>query len=215
MEKPLRVGLFILAACFSIFVGSTVGVAIQAARVTAAPPSYISLAKLVAGGRMVMGSESKAQLDPASLEGYFQEAVVALEGKEIGRRAADRVRALNPDLRQVEVIVKASRNPGSSIINVRAFGAERKYTRIFLDAVVDEFMVSRQDATSSKAKVPTFTVMERASPSVENLPDWIVPIFIGVVAGGLGGLLVALFIGALVRPRNRAASPPELPRMSA
>ena len=57
--------------------------------------------------------------------------------------------------------------------------------------------------------------MERASPSVEDLPDWIVPIFIGVVVGGLGGLLVALFMGAWVRPRNRAASPPELPRMGA
>ena len=125
------------------------------------------------------------------------------------------MRALNPELHPIEVNVKASRNPGSSIINIRAFGAEPKQTRIFLDAVVDEFMVSRQDAAGQQAKVPAFTVMERASPPVENLPDWIVPIFIGVVVGGLGGLLVALFIGALVRPRNRAASPPELPRMGA
>ena len=215
MEKPLRVGLFILAACFSMFIGASVGVAIQAARVTAAPQSFISLAKLVAGGQMVVGNESKAQLDPASLESYFQEALVALEGEEIGKRAADRVRAIHPELHQIDLKVKASRNPGSAIIKFRAFGAERNHTRIFLDAVVDEFMVSRQDAASSQAKLPAFKVMERASPPVEDLPDWIVPIFVGVVVGGLGGLFVALFIGAWVRPRNRAASPPELPRVEA
>ncbi len=55
---------------------------------------------------------------------------------------------------------------GSAIINIRAFGAEPKQPRIFLDAVVDEFMVSRQDAAGSQAKLPAFTVMERASPSV-------------------------------------------------
>lgn len=157
MEKPLRVGLFILGAFFLMFVGSTVGVAIQAARVTATPQSFISLAKLVAGGRLVMASVSKAQLDPASLESYFQEALVALEGEEIGRRAADRVRALHPELHPIDVKVKASRNPGSAIINVRAFGAEPKQTRIFLDAVVDEFMVSRQDAAGQQAKLPALT----------------------------------------------------------
>ena len=125
------------------------------------------------------------------------------------------MRSFRPELHQIDVKVKASRNPGSAIINIRAFGAEPKQPRIFLDAVVDEFMVSRQDAAGSQAKLPTFTVMERASPSVEDLPDWIVPIFIGVVVGGLGGLLVALFIGAWVRPRNRAASPPELPSVKA
>ena len=82
MEKPLRVGLFILGAFFSMFVGSTVGVAIQAARVTSTPQSFISLAKLVAGGQMTVGSESKTKLDSASLENYFQEALIALEGKK-------------------------------------------------------------------------------------------------------------------------------------
>ena len=121
------------------------------------------------------------------------------------------MQALHPELHPIDVKVKASRNPGSAIINIRAFGAERNHTRIFLDAVVDEFMVSRQDAASSQAKLPAFTVMERASPPVEDLPDWVLSILVGVVVGGLGGLLVALFIGALVRPRNRSASPPELP----
>jgi len=122
--------------------GATVGILFQARRITANPQEFRSLAKLVAGGQT---------LSDGSAIGYEQHAdfygtiIETLESAEMKRRALERVRALNPDLEEADVDIRVAQTKGSAIFDIVASGRDPKYTRIFLDALLDEFIAFRQN----------------------------------------------------------------------
>lgn len=121
---------------------ASIGVCVQALRITGQPTEFRSVAKLVAGGRMaVQGSEISWN---EQLIDFYGTIIETVESAEMKRRALDRVRALNPDLRDSEVEILVAQAKGSAIFNVIATGANPRYTQIFLDALLDEFVAFRQ-----------------------------------------------------------------------
>ncbi len=132
-----------LCVCWIILVGAVGGVTMQSVRITGKPQTYISLAKLVAGGRMTGGSLGGGPAYQEYLTDFYGTIIEVIESAEMRRRALDRVRALHPSVKEAEVEIQVSRNEGSAIFNIRAFGREPKYTRLFLDALLDEFIAFR------------------------------------------------------------------------
>lgn len=121
--------------------GASVGICYQALRITSKPQEFRSLAKLVAGGTLVLND------GPNWIEqrqDFYGTIIETLESAEMNRRALERVRALNPDIREVDVEIRVVQTKGSAIFNVLATGQEPKYTRVFLDALLDEFIAFRQ-----------------------------------------------------------------------
>jgi hypothetical protein len=121
--------------------GASVGVCFQALRITGRPQEFRSLAKVVAGGQMVSNDSINWREQQADFYGTIIET---LESAEMQRRALERVRALNPDLRDADVEIRVAQTKGSAIFNILATGSEPKYTKIFLDALLDEFIAFRQ-----------------------------------------------------------------------
>ena len=122
---------------------AAIGVCFKTLLVTGKPQQFVSLAKLVAGGRMV----SSTQGAPGYVEyltDFYGTIIETLHSAEMHRHALERVRALNPDLREAEVDVHVTQNKGSAIFNVAAIGTDRKFTQIFLDALLDEFKAFRE-----------------------------------------------------------------------
>ena len=120
---------------------ASIGVCVQALRITGQPTEFFSLAKLVAGGQMaVQGSEVQWR---EQLIDFYGTIIETVESAEMKRRALDRVRALHPDLRDSEVEIRVAQTKGSAIFNVFATGSNPKYTQIFLDALLDEFIAFR------------------------------------------------------------------------
>lgn len=209
MKSQTLFVLLFLGVCVSVILGVSAGVSIQAFRITSKPQSFISLAKLVAGVRMEISSaDTSDSEDPGAV---YSEVLKTLESEEISRRALDRVRALHPEVKESEVEIRASQNRGSAIFNIRAFGTEPKYTRLFLDALLDEFINFRNADPGLRDKKPTIHIMERASSAVEDLQDWALPIAVGVVVGGLVGLLTGLIIATLIYAATRSSGPPPIP----
>lgn len=134
-----------LFVCWLPVAGVVLGVAVQAMRITGKPQQYISLAKLVAGGRLVHPGAAGATgfQYKEYLADFYGTIIETLESSEMRRRALDRVRALHPELKECDIYIEASQNKGSAIFSVRAFGSEPKYTRIILDALLDEFIAFR------------------------------------------------------------------------
>lgn len=121
---------------------ASIGVCVQALRITGKPRQYISLAKLVASTRVV--SNTSAIGIEEHQQDFYGTIIETLEGAEMRRRALDRVRALHPEMKETEVEIQVSQLRGSAIFNVRAFGEEPKYTRTFLDSLLDEFIAFRE-----------------------------------------------------------------------
>ncbi len=135
------------------------------------PPKYISLAKLVVGGRMVGNSSPSGPAYVDYLQDFYGTIIETIESSEMRRRALDRVRALHPDMKESDVEIQVSQNKGSAIFNVRAFGSEPKYTRVFLDALLDEFLAFRIQIREQQKNKALTTLAEDVVRREKNLQE--------------------------------------------
>jgi succinoglycan biosynthesis transport protein ExoP len=121
---------------------ASIGVCVQALRITGRPQEFRSLAKLVAGGQLSI-NESVTWREQQ--ENFYGTIIETIESAEMKHRALERVRALNPDVKDSDVEIRVAQTKGSAIFNILATGSEPKYTKIFLDALLDEFIGFRQN----------------------------------------------------------------------
>ncbi len=150
---------------------SAIGVCAMALKYAGKPQSFSSLAKLVAGGRVV-GAQQGAGAYLEYLTDFYGTIIETLESSEMRRRALERVSALNPDLKESDVEIRVLQNRGSAIFNVAAVGSDQKYTRVYLDALLDEFMLFREqerDLKKNKALVALNQAVKERSAEVEDL----------------------------------------------
>lgn len=136
-----RILLRIIITLVFALAAAGLGVTLQAHRISSRPQEFRSLAKLVAGGQIV-SNENIAWREQQ--EDFYGTIIETIESAEMKRRALERVRALNPNLKDCDVDIRVARTKGSAIFNILATGPEPKYTRIFLDALLDEFIAFRQ-----------------------------------------------------------------------
>lgn len=120
---------------------ASIGVCVAALIIMSQPITYQSIAKLVAGGRMVAQGELNWQETMQDFYGTIKET---LESTDLKKKALDRVHALHPEMKDAEVEIAVTQTRGSAIFNVLATGSEQKYTKIFLEALIDEFVLFRQ-----------------------------------------------------------------------
>lgn len=120
---------------------ASIGICVQALLLMSKPVNYTSLAKLVAGGRMVAQGDLNWQ---ETMQDFYGTIIETLESADLKKRALTRVQALHPELKDAEVEIKVSQTRGSAIFNVFAIGAEQKYTEVFLESLLDEFVAFRQ-----------------------------------------------------------------------
>jgi polysaccharide biosynthesis transport protein len=146
---------------------ASIGICFQALRITGKPQTFVSLAKLVAGGRM-SATQGPAQY-VEYLADFYGTIIETLESAEMRRRALERVRALNPDLKEAEVEIRVTQNKGSAIFNVAAAGAEPRFTRIFLDSLLDEFKSLREQ---SREQMKNKALVSMADDVARKEQEW-------------------------------------------
>lgn len=138
MSRP-RLFLRIIIILGFVLVGASIGVYFQALRITEKPQEFRSQARL-----MVEGAASRKDTAREELNDLYGTIMEIAESSDMSRRALERVRALHPELEESDVQIRTARSKESGIINILAVGGEPRYTRIFLDALLDEFLAFRQ-----------------------------------------------------------------------
>lgn len=103
-------------------------------------PLYQSEAKLVAA---ISAQAAGANWEEQQAD-FYGTIIETLESAEMKRRALERTRVLNPNLEEKNVEIHVEQSKGSSTFRVQALGESGKYAKVFLDALVDEFMAFRQ-----------------------------------------------------------------------
>jgi beta-lactamase regulating signal transducer with metallopeptidase domain len=104
-------------------------------------PVFRSIAKLVAGGPMVATGETQWK---EMFQDFYGTIIETIESAEMQRKASERVHALHPELKDHDVDIRVAQTKGSAIFNVLATGDDPKYTQIYLNALLDEFIAFRQ-----------------------------------------------------------------------
>lgn len=188
-----RIGI----ALFFAILGASTGVCVQALRITGTPQEFRSMAKIVSARGMLANQGD----DAAMLADHHGTIIETLESAEFKRRALERVRALHPGLKETDLEIGVAHTKGSVIFNILATGREAKYTRIYLDALLDEFMAFRKQSQDK----PDVAIHERASPASENVVDWTLPVFVGAIGGGLAGGLPGLLLALLLVRQPQSA----------
>jgi beta-lactamase regulating signal transducer with metallopeptidase domain len=103
-------------------------------------PVFRSIAKLVAGGQMV----AQGQLQwHEMMQDFYGTIIETIESTEMQRKARERVHSLHPALKDHEVEIRIAQTKGSAIFNILATGDDPKYTQIFLNSLLDEFIAFR------------------------------------------------------------------------
>jgi len=190
--------------CWLPFVLALVGFGFQAFLNSKQPPQYIAV------GKVVVSPSGKPF--PVDVDERKRLAAEILAGPEVRRRALERARGIHPELKEIEVAIKATTFPGNWIVKVVAVGDEPIYTRVFLDAVIDETMAVVQERRSKEPQEKPLTetvnitdesesmvVMERPTAALVDYPSVFRGALPSVVLGfGLGLLmaLVSAFIAA-------------------
>lgn len=186
--------------------GASVGVCYQSLRITGKPQEFRSIAKITSAP----GKLGNIGDEPAAIAGHNATIIEVLESAEMKRRALERVRALHPEIKETDLETRAAHTKGSFIINILVTGREPKFTRIYLDALLDEFMAWRHEMRSrfqgnSPNRDEDVAILERATPASEHVEDWVMPVTVGAIGGGLLGALVGLLIALLLVRQPRAA----------
>jgi len=126
---------------------AAIAVCFQALRITGKATEYVALGKIVAGLKVSAGKEGAGSDVVSNLmqAEFYGTQIEILEGGELRRRALERVRSLHPELKEIDVEVRVTQTKGSSILNVAAVGEEAKYTRVYLDSLLDEYIAFRKE----------------------------------------------------------------------
>lgn len=101
MSTPSR-SLRVLIILFCVVLGASAGVSVMALRITGKPQEFRSIAKLVAGGSMVQTDECFV----GPVQDFYGTIIETIESAEMKRRSYERVRALNPELKESEVQIR-------------------------------------------------------------------------------------------------------------
>ncbi len=160
---------------------ASVAVSVQASRVTARSTEYRTI------GRIVVQRDSEDLPAAASK----QTPTETLESAELKLRTWERLRALHPEFKKADVKILVTQIKGSSILNVSSTGSDPKYTRYYLEALLDEFIGLRKEMG---VPADQESIMQRPDPAIEIVPDLWGLLLIWAMVGISIGVFLMLFI---------------------
>ena len=122
---------------------AVIAVSGRAWMITKKPSEFVAIGKLVVARSPNPGPNP---LDLSKIpEAFYGTLVEILKSGELRRRTVERVREEHPELKEIDVEIHVAQTKGSGILNVGAIGAEPKFTRIYLDTLLYEFVAFRRE----------------------------------------------------------------------
>lgn len=124
---------------------SAIAICVQTLRITGKPIEFFALGKVLVGANVVNPDPNKQVVSNQMGNEVYGTQIEIIESNELRRRALERVRGMYPELKDADVEIRVTQTKGSSILNVAGVGEDGKYTRIFLGALLDEYVAFRKE----------------------------------------------------------------------
>lgn len=101
--------------------------------------SHTGPTMFIALGKIMCGPAKDMPVD------FYGTQVEILNSGELRRRALERMRGEHPELKEIDVDIKVTQTKGSAILNVTSRGEEPKFTRLFLDSLLCEYVAFHRE----------------------------------------------------------------------
>jgi polysaccharide biosynthesis transport protein len=112
---------------------------------TQKPSSYISVARMMVNGHI---SLPEGAVYSEELNNFYGTQMELMRSSEVQRRAATRVESEQPDLKAGQVNLTVAVQQGTSLFVLTAVGDDPKYTQLYLDACMDEYVRLKRELRS-------------------------------------------------------------------
>lgn len=137
--EPMKQSLFLrtlLCTCWIPILFALIAICWQALRITGQPTEYVALGKIVRGHQGPVITHEWDWLDP----NFYSTQIEIIKSSDLHLLALERVRSLHFELSEIDIKIQVNHTKGSTILNVTGTGREPKYTRFYLDALLDEYI---------------------------------------------------------------------------
>lgn len=129
---------------------------------------YVSEARMIVSGRVQIkeGTDYSEELS-----NFFGTQIALMQSALVRTRAADRIKALRPELRPIFIKFVANQLPDTSIFLLRTEGVEPEYTRAYLDACLQEYIKFRKDMRSQSRNSTLLAIEEQLVELEQQIKD--------------------------------------------
>ncbi len=120
-------------------------------------PVYVSQSEMMISGRFALPDSVYRE----ELSNFFGTQISLMRSARVQQQARERVHMLHPDIPQSWVSLSVNQRPQASIFQLRAEGGEPRFTRAFLDAVMEEYQTFRREMRSETTENTLLAVTEQ------------------------------------------------------
>ena len=156
---------WVLIICIGLAVGG------EAAYLWLAPPEYVSLGQMIVSIKLNI---QQGSLYTEELGNFLGTQAALMQGTEVLDHARDGVAAQNPGITPQPVVLNVSIQPRTTIFLLRATGQSPKYTQVFLQACMEEYIILKKEMaehTSSTTIAGLTDQMLRLEPALQKRDD--------------------------------------------
>ncbi len=139
--------------------------AVQTYRLWQAPPAYVSVGRMIVNIKLqsTVGASFAETFGPVDFLGT---QVSLMRSSTVQNRALDRVRAFKRELAPLDqpppaVNLQITISPKTTIFNLQATGPNQEFTRVFLDACMDEYINLKKEMRASTSGATLASITEQ------------------------------------------------------
>jgi len=119
---------------------------VQVIRLWQAPPAYLSLGRMIVSIKIQIPAGS---VYTEELSNFLGTQVALMRSSTVMNRAMERVRVMKPKLLPAPVDLQISVSPKTTIFNLQAIGPDPEFTRVYLDACMEEYINLKKEMRTS------------------------------------------------------------------
>jgi capsular exopolysaccharide synthesis family protein len=135
------------------------------------PPEYASIGQMIVNVKLNI---QQGSLYTEELGNFIGTQAALMQGEEVLNHAREHVAGQNPKLTPQPVLLNVSVLPKTTIFLLRATGQNPKYTQLFLQACMEEYINLKKELvehTSSTTIVELTDQMQRLEPMMQTIDD--------------------------------------------
>jgi len=141
---------------------------VQGVRYFLSEPLYVSTGRMMVAPR-IMTKESAVYTE--ELTNYFGTQVSLMQSDEIKRRAARAVEASHPDLKGNSAELAVQQEPKASIFILRVTSPDPKYSQLFADACMSEFLEFKREMRGETSQKTVDAVAKQLNELEKAIAD--------------------------------------------